>query len=132
MPSNPVLFKQVRRNNRSLEKFYDAKYMDKRDGVVKTGKDLCSGRRVRNRNLNTENLRLHRGHKVSKGRRVIKTQRYGYQTKDLVKYNNSIYQVVGIQNKGVYIKLKGLDKPVKTILIEPYRYMKGFIPKEIV
>ena len=116
---------QYRRNNRSLQKFYDAKYIDIRDGKVKSGQKLFSGRRKRNKNLNGENLRKYRGHKVSKGRRSIRKQRYFYQSKDLVKYEGKIYQVAGVQNKGAYIKLNGLPKPVKTELVKPYRFMKG-------
>ena len=33
-------YKKVRRNNRCLEKFYDAKYIDIRDGKKKSGKEL--------------------------------------------------------------------------------------------
>lgn len=46
-------FKQKRRNNRSLETFYDAKYKDSRDGKIKNGKELFCGRTTRNKSLNT-------------------------------------------------------------------------------
>lgn len=48
--------KQSKRNNRSLEKFYDAKYIDIRTGDKVSSGYLNSGRTTRNRNLNTENL----------------------------------------------------------------------------
>lgn len=122
----PIYFEQVRRNNRSLEKFYDAKYIDIRTGEKVTGQDLFTGRRTRNKNHNTENLHKYRGQKFSKGHRSIRTQRYFYQPKDLVKYQNAIYIVKGVQNKGTYIKLEGLSKPVKTELVKPYMFRKGF------
>jgi len=33
--------------------------------------------------------------------------------------------VKGIQNKGSYIKLEGLSKPVKVELVKPYIFRKG-------
>ncbi|CEP79016.1 hypothetical protein [Defluviitoga tunisiensis] len=59
----PIYFEQIRRNNRSLEKFYDAKYVDIRDKSIKTGQELFCGRRTRNKNLNEENLHKYRGAK---------------------------------------------------------------------
>ena len=38
------IVKQVRRNNRSLAKFYDAKYIDSRTGEKVSGQDLFNGR----------------------------------------------------------------------------------------
>ena len=121
----PILFEQIRRNNRSLEKFYDAKYVDTRTGKILSGQELFSGRRCRNKNLNSENLHKYRGHKQSKGRRSIRTQRYFYQPKDIVTYDRKQYIVKGIQNKGSYIKLEGLSKPVKVELVKPYIFRKG-------
>jgi len=122
----PIYFEQIRRNNRSLEKFYDAKYTDIRDNSTKTGQELFCGRRTRNKNYNTENLRKYRGQKISKGQRRIRTQRYSYQPKDIVIYQGKKYTVKGIQNKGEYIRLVELSKPVKTDLVKPYMFRKGF------
>jgi hypothetical protein len=55
----------------------------------------------------------------------MRTQRYFYQPKDLIKYENKIYIVKGIQNKGAYIKLENLAKPVKTELVTSYEFRKG-------
>ena len=121
----PIYFEQIRRNNRSLEKFYDAKYIDIRDNSIKTGQELFNGRRIRNKNYNTENLRQFRGRKISKGRRSIRIQRYFYQPKDIVIFEGKKHIVKGIQNKGNYIKLEGLPKPVKTELVKPYMFRKG-------
>ncbi len=121
----PLEYKQVRRNNRSLEKFYDAKYVDIRTGKKVSGQDLFCGRRTRNKNNNTENLRKYRGKKLSKGRRSIRRQRYPYQPSDLVKYNNKIFSVKGVVNYGNYVRLNGVTKDIKTSLIKPYCFMKG-------
>ena len=124
--AEPIYFKQARRNNRSLERFYDAKYIDIRTGKKVSGQKLYSGRTVRNKNYNTENLHVYRGPKLSKGRRSIRTERYFYQPNDIVIYNNKKYRVAGVQNKGAYIKLKDLKKVPKIDLVKPYRFMKGF------
>lgn len=107
-------FEQIRRNKRSLEQFYDAKYIDIRDGQVKSGTELSSGRRTRNKNLSGENLRQYRGHKVTAGRRAIKRQRYPYKQHDLVLFEGRIYPVVGMQSKGKRVSLKPYpDCPTK-------------------
>jgi hypothetical protein len=125
--SEKINFKQVRRNNRSLEKFYDAKYIDIRTGKKVSGQDLFSGRRCRNKSLNTENLHKFRGKKLSKGRRSIRTKRYFYQPNDLVRYNNKIYTVKGTQNKGAYVALKNHNKVVKTEMLIPYKFCSGLV-----
>jgi hypothetical protein len=61
----PIYFEQIRRNNRSLEKIYDAKYVDSRTGEKVSGQDLNSGRRTRNKDLNSENLHKYRKQKLS-------------------------------------------------------------------
>jgi len=119
--------KQIRRNNRALTKFYDAKYIDSRDGSTKKGKQLNL---VKSKRTVIENLRVYRLKKVSKGRVSIRRQRYKLQPNDLVKFAGNKYLVSCIQNLGKYICLKGLKKPVKTELVELIKYGKGlqFIP----
>ncbi len=121
----PLELEQIRRNNRSLQKFYDAKYLDRRTGHKVSGQELDSGHRTRNTALTDENLHLYRGRKVSKGRVSIRQQRYRYQPKDSVSYKGQRYHVKGMQNYGQYIKLAGLPKPVKTTLVQPGRWRKG-------
>jgi hypothetical protein len=122
----PIYFTQIRRNNRSLEKFYDAKYIDIRDNTIKKGQELFCGRRTRNKNLNGENLKKYRGIKLSNGRTNIRRQRYFFQPKDIVIFEGKKYIVGGIQNKGDYIKLIELSKPVKISLVNPYMFSRGF------
>lgn len=112
---------QIRRQKRSLEQFYDAKYIDIRDGEKKSGSILFSGRRTRNKNLNSENLRVYRGQKISKGQRRIKKYRYPYQPQDYVSFESRsctrpdgtsgaqsrrVFEVIGMQNLGKGVKLK--------------------------
>ena len=124
--TEPIIFEQVRRNNRSLEKFYDAKYLDIRTGEKVSGSELNCGRRTRNKNKNSENLRVYRGQKISKGQRRIRTKRYFYQPNDLVRYDGQIYTVKGSQNNGKYVALKEIKKVPKVELLTPYRFRKGF------
>jgi hypothetical protein len=119
--------KQVRRNNRSLEMFYDAKYIDIRTKEKVSGGSLNNGRRTRNKNLNTENLHQYRGEKISKGQRRIRKQRYFYQPSDLIKYEGKIYSVRGTQNGGKYIRLNEIKKVPRIDLVKPYKFNKGIV-----
>ena len=123
--AKPLFMEQIRRNNRVLQKFYDAKYIDRRTGEKATGKALNNGRRTRNKSLNTENLRKYRGKKISKGRVSVRRQRYPYQPKDIVKYQGQSYMVKGMQNYGAYVKLAEFGKLVRTSLISPIKFRKG-------
>jgi hypothetical protein len=119
--------KQSRRNNRSLEMFYDAKYIDTRTGEKVGGGDLNNGRRTRNKNLNSENLHQYRGKKLSKGQRRIRKVRYFYQPNDLVKYEGKVYSVRGTQNGGAYIRLNEIKKVPRVDLLTPYKFNKGIV-----
>lgn len=103
--ATPLNLEQIRRQKRSLEQFYDAKYIDTRDGEKKSGSILFSGRRTRNKNLNGENLRVYRGQKVSKGQRRIKKYRYRYQPQDYVSFQGKVFEVIGMQNLGKGVKI---------------------------
>lgn len=119
--------KQSRRNNRSLEMFYDAKYIDIRTDKKVSGGDLNNGRRTRNKNLNSENLHQYRGQKLSKGQRRIRKEKYFYQPNDLVKYEGKIYSVRGTQNCGKYVRLNEIKKVPRVDLLTPYKFNKGIV-----
>ena len=114
-------FKQSRRNNRSLETFYDAKYIDSRDGKKKSGKELFCGRTTRNKSLNTENLHVYRSCKELKGRRSIRNRHYQYHPHDIIWYSGRRYNVKGIQNKGDYIAVEGRT-PVQEKKVHIHKY----------
>ena len=103
-----LCYEKRRRNNRILEKFYDAKYVDARDGKVKKAAELGCNRTGRSvpRN-NPQNERMYRGEKVSNGRRSIRTMRYTYQPGDVVLYNGEKRIVKGTHNKGASVQLIG-------------------------
>lgn len=103
--SKPVYKAKKRRNNRCLEKFYDAKYIDKRDGVKRSGQELFNGRISRNHKKDSENLHVYRGEKVSKGKRTIRKQRYEIQPHDIVIWENRRYETSGSHCNGTRIIL---------------------------
>lgn len=85
-------YQKRRRNNRVLEKFYDAKYIDVRDGLKKAGKELGCNRTDRSEPRNSEkNLRIFHGQKVSKGERRIRRTRYAVQAGDIIFAKGRIY-----------------------------------------
>jgi len=91
---------QRRRNNRSLERFYDAQYIDSRDGKKKSGKTLSSQKTTRSRENLPENLRQYRKLKLKKGHRAIRKQRYPFQPGDLVILEGKILMVKGTMSNG--------------------------------
>jgi hypothetical protein len=121
----PINFGQTRRNNRSLETFYDAKYIDIRTGKTAKGQELFNGRTTRNKNLNFENLHKYRGRKISKGKRHIQRKTYIYKVNNQIKFNNKVYTVKGMTNYGKNIVLKELPKMIRTELAKLYIFRKG-------
>ena len=109
-------YKKRRRNNRILEKFYDAKYIDTRTGDVVTASELPNGRTKRG--IWTENLRVYRGEKKSKGHRNIRTKRYSIQPGDIVKVDGKIYVSGGLGAHGSRIIVKSKDGKSQNISIK--------------
>jgi RRXRR protein/HNH endonuclease len=124
-----LMLEQIRRNKRSMEQFYDAKYIDSRTGEKVSGSLLFSGRRTRNKNLNSENLRAYRKQKVSKGQRRIKKQRYPYNPNDYVKFEGKTYRVIGMQNLGTGVKVANYsgvkNKVVNVNKVKPIKRRSG-------
>ena len=122
-----ITYQKRRRNNRILEKFYDAKYVDIRDQSIKYGAQLSCNRTNRSEFRNSsKNERVYRGVKKSKGRCSIRRRRYELRPGDLVLYNNRKYRVIGVQNHGDYTKLEGVSKVVRTSLLLPIRHIGGW------
>lgn len=127
--ATPLMLEQIRRNKRSLEQFYDAKYIDVRDEEKKSGSILFSGRRTRNKNLNGENLRAYRGQKISSGQRRIKKYRYRYQPQDYVLFEGKVFEVIGMQNLGKGVKIANYprvaNKVVSVDKVQPIKHRSG-------
>lgn len=123
------LHTKKRRNNRVLSIFYDAKYIDSRDGRKKSGQDLFSGRTKRNRELNTENLHRYRQQKVSKGRVSVRRQHYPIQPGDTVIYKGRKYVTNGVHCLGTRLEINKKSISVKKICI--HHYAGGYIRQTI-
>ena len=109
------VFRKRRRNNRRLEKFYDARIIDIRDGKEKSGSDLSCNRTNRKvpRN-NPLNERIYRGRKVSKGKRAIRRQHYSIRPGETVIYNGEKRTVAGVNSGGKQVVLDSVRViPVK-------------------
>ncbi|WP_289556165.1 RNA-guided endonuclease IscB [Ligilactobacillus agilis] len=131
--TNNVYSRQkLKNNNRVLQKFYDAKYIDSRDNKTKTGKELSSGRTRRSRELKYDNLRKFRQAKVKKGRVSIRKKHYQLRPHDVVlnTKTNKIETVKGVQNSGTVIKFQtGKTCSIKTV-VSVY-HINGMLEKKI-
>lgn len=110
-------WQKKRRNNRILEKFYDAKYIDARDGQKRSGQELYSGRMRRNLNLRGENLHKYRKERVSKGHRSIRRRRYPLRPGDTIRFENHLFKVKGVQHNGEWVALaSGKSVPCRKVI----------------
>ena len=85
---------KIRRNDRELERFYDATYKDIRDGKTKKASELGTNRKKRciPRN-NPNNCRPFRGPKIKKGRRAIRKYRHTLRSGDICVYKGKKHEV---------------------------------------
>ena len=115
--ARPQAYQKKRRNNRSIEKFYDAKYIDTRTGEKQSGQQLFNGRINRNHKKDTENLHKYRGKKVFAGKRTIRRERYKIQPHDIIWYQGRKYKTAGCHNNGTRAMIitgyNSSGKPVK-------------------
>lgn len=103
------LVEQKRCNDRSMESFFDAKYIDSRDGKIKKGSELS---KLRNSNAKSkrstrkediDNLRVFRQEKVEKGKRVFQCHYYCLKPGDLIYVNYG-------KHKGNIAEVKTMQK----------------------
>lgn len=116
--ADTIHYRKRRRNNRILSKFYDAKYIDTRDGSTKKGSQLSCGRVKRSMSRRTElNERIYRGRKVSAGKTVARHTRYPYRPGDRVTVAWKQYEVCGTFDYGKRVRLDN-GKSVSTVKIQ--------------
>lgn len=121
-----VYLQKLRRNNRCLEKFYDAKYINNRTGKKASGQELFSGRSKRNQNLSGENLHRCRKRKVSAGKRVIRTRHYEIQPGTILRFEGKRHTAKGIHCNGTRVILEnGKSVSVSKVII--IKYSGGWI-----
>lgn len=117
-----ICYQKLRRNNRVLCKFYDAKYIDTRDGSTKSGAQLSCIRTNRRELRNSDkNERIYRGRQVSKGRVSVRRQHYSYRPYDKVFVDGIWHTVKGVQNNGTYVALQDY-KPVAISRIQKVKH----------
>jgi 8-oxo-dGTP pyrophosphatase MutT (NUDIX family) len=81
------LYVKQRRNDRVLSKFYDAVYIDTRDGKERSGRSLSCGRTKRSQpRRSVNNRRVFRGDKLKKGRVSIRRRRTDLKPGSIVMY----------------------------------------------
>ena len=109
-----TIYQKRCRNNRVLEKFYDATYIDTHTGNKAKGKELFNGRISRNHKKDSEDQHKYRSKMVSKGRCSIRRQRYAIQPYDTVRLESKTYITSGCHNKGtkLLIPVNGKSKSV--------------------
>lgn len=93
--ASEATLKKIRRNDRILQKFYDAVYIDTRTGQKAKGQELTNGRISRNRKKDHENLHPFRGRKVSKGRVTVQRFRTTLKPGSLVEFGGEVLAVHG-------------------------------------
>ena len=109
-----LVYQKKRRNNRILSRFYDAKYIDIRDGKKKSGSALSCGRTNRRESRRSDkNQRIYRGKKCSSGRTSIRKRRYAYQPGDAILFRSQRFAVNGAHCNGTRVILN-TGKSVKT------------------
>ena len=127
---NTEYFEKRRRNNRCLEKFYDAKYIDVRDGTKKSGKELSCNRTKRREPRNSEkSLRKYRGQRTSKGRFSVRKKRYPIRPGDIVIISGKKYNAIGVHCNGsrVLINIDGNKKSIAVKKIRSVIHSGGWI-----
>ncbi len=104
--STELVYQKKRRNNRILAKFYDAKYIDIRDGEKKSGSALSCGRTNRRESRRSDkNQRIYRGKKCSSGRTSVRKKRYSYQPGDAILFRSQRFTVNGAHCNGTRVIL---------------------------
>jgi len=123
------VFRKQRRNNRVLEKFYDAKYVDIRTGEVKKAAALGCNRTNRSvPRKNPDNERAFRGEKRSNGHRSVRKQRYAIQPGTILKtpYGKQRTSGVHCQGSRAIIQVAGKPKSVAINQCSIVRYPAGW------
>lgn len=115
------VYQKVRRNDRILQKFYDASYVDLRDGTMKKGKELTNGRINRNHKKDHEDLHPFRGRKVKKGRVSIRKGRTQIKPGTLVEVDGEILKVHGTHKRKRRLKNGMVSTSINVEFTSPAR-----------
>ena len=130
--SNIYLRTKVFNNNRVLQKFYDAKYIDRRDGKKKSGKELSSGRTRRSKEIPYDNQRIFRQKKVTKGRISIRRNHYRIRPHDILLNTKTdrIEIAKGVMNHGKTVLLQN-KKTVSASKVICLYHVNGLVEEQL-
>ena len=130
--NNIYLRTKVFNNNRVLQKFYDAKYIDRRDGKKKSGKELSSGRTRRSKEIPYDNQRIFRQKKVTKGRVSIRRNHYRIRPHDILlnTKNDRIEIAKGVMSRGKTVLLQN-KKTISTSKVICLYHVNGLVEEQL-
>ena len=130
--SNIYLRTKVFNNNRVLQKFYDAKYIDRRDGKKKSGKELSSGRTRRSKEIPYDNQRIFRQKKVTKGRVSIRRNHYRIRPHDILlnTKNDRIEIAKSVMSRGKTVLLQN-KKTISASKVICLYHVNGLVEEQL-
>ena len=130
--NNIYLRTKVFNNNRVLQKFYDAKYIDRRDGKKKSGKELSSGRTRRSKEIPYDNQRILRQKKVTKGRVSIRRNHYRIRPHDILLNTKTdrIEIAKGVMSRGKTVLLQN-KKTISTSKVICLYHVNGLVEEQL-
>lgn len=130
--NNIYLRTKVFNNNRVLQKFYDARYIDRRDGKKKSGKELSSGRTRRSKEIPYDNQRIFRQKKVAKGRVSIRRNHYRIRPHDILLNTKTdrIEIAKGVMNRGKTVLLQN-KKTVSASKVICLYHVNGLVEEQV-
>lgn len=108
-------------NNRSLSKFFDAKWLDSRDKKIRPGKELSNGRTTRKEKQKDTDLHQFRAQKIKPGRVQTRKQHYQIRPNDILDVGIS----KGTRGYGKYVRIDG-GKAVSTKNVVVLRHTNGY------
>ena len=130
--NNIYLRTKVFNNNRVLQKFYDAKYIDRRDGKKKSGKELSSGRTRRSKEIPYDNQRIFRQKKVTKGRISIRRNHYRIRPHDILLNTKTdrIEIAKGVMSRGKTVLLQN-KKTISASKVICLYHVNGLVEEQL-
>ena len=130
--SNIYLRTKVFNNNRVSQRFYDARYIDRRDGKKKCGKELSSGRTRRSKEIPYDNQRILRQKKVTKGRVSIRRNHYRIRPHDILLNTKTdrIEIAKGVMSRGKTVLLQN-KKTISTSKVICLYHVNGLVEEQL-
>ena len=130
--SNIYLRTKVFNNNRVSQRFYDARYIDRRDGKKKSGKELSSGRTRRSKEIPYDNQRIFRQKKVTKGRVSIRRNHYRIRPHDILLNTKTdrIEIAKGVMSRGKTVLLQN-KKTVSASKVICLYHVNGLVEEQL-